>query len=484
MNVQAFPRASSEPGLDVSHIQGLFACQRETVERDRSRFGLRDRLDSLTRLKDTIKRREGDIISALGADFRKPEPEVRLTELFPVYQEISHAKRHLRSWTKPHRVPGSLGMFGTSAHVRYQPKGVCLIVAPWNYPVNLSLGPLASALAAGNTAIIKPSELTPATSAIIRQIVEETFPREQVAVCEGDALVSQALLDLPFDHIFFTGSPQVGKIVMEAAAKHLTSVTLELGGKSPTIVDSTADIDDAARKIVWGKFSNNGQTCIAPDHIYVARNQAKSLVGALRREIRRVYGETECDQKCGEDYGRIVNSRHFDRLSALLDDATSRGALVLEGGVRDPDQKYLSPTLIGGTDPEMAISREEIFGPILPVIEYDDISRVIDTINTGPKPLALYIFSKHAPAWESIIERTSSGGVCINQNVVQYLHPNLPFGGVNNSGIGSAHGFHGFKAFSHERAVLRDRFSVLRLLFPPYTPAVKRLIDITVRILG
>ncbi|GAA0740483.1 MULTISPECIES: aldehyde dehydrogenase family protein [Sphingomonas] len=484
MNVQAFPRASSDPGLDANQIQALFACQREAVERDRARFGLRDRLDSLTRLKITIKRREGDIISALASDFRKPEPEVRLTELFPVYQEISHAKLHLRSWTKPHRVPGSLGMFGTSAQVRYQPRGVCLIIAPWNYPVNLSLGPLASALAAGNTAIIKPSELTPATSAIIRQIVEETFPPEQVAVCEGDASVSQALLDLPFDHIFFTGSPQVGKIVMAAAAKHLTSVTLELGGKSPTIVDSTADIDDAARKIVWGKFSNNGQTCIAPDHIYVARDQARNLVDALRREIRRVYGKAETDQKGSPDYGRIVNSRHFDRLSALLDDATSHGALVLEGGTRDPAQKYIAPTLIGGTTHQMAISREEIFGPVLPLIEFDDIDSVIEAINAGPKPLALYIFSKDAAAWEAIIARTSSGGVCINQNVVQFLHPNLPFGGVNNSGIGSAHGFHGFKAFSHERAVLRDRFSVLRLLFPPYTPAVKRLIDITVRILG
>lgn len=484
MNIQAFTRAISDSGGGMKEVQSLFACQREAAERDRARFGLQERLDSLTRLKNAIKRREGDIIRALDADFRKPEPEVRLTELFPVYQEISHARRNLKSWSKPHSVRGSLGMFGTTAQVRYQPRGVCLIIAPWNYPVNLTFGPLVSALAAGNTVMLKPSELTPATSAVIRQIVEETFPANRVAVCEGDASVSQALLDLPFDHIFFTGSPQVGKIVMAAAAKHLTSVTLELGGKSPTIVDSTADIDDAARKIVWGKFSNNGQTCIAPDHIYVARDQAKPLVDALRREIRGIYGETERDQKCGADYGRIVNSRHFDRLSALLDDATSRGALVLEGGVRDPDQKYLSPTLIGGTDPEMAISREEIFGPILPVIEYDDISRVIDTINTGPKPLALYIFSKHAPAWESIIERTSSGGVCINQNVVQYLHPNLPFGGVNNSGIGSAHGFHGFKAFSHERAVLRDRFSVLRLLFPPYTPAVKRLIDITVRILG
>jgi len=471
------------PGVGDS-IESLFALQRRSAVENRAKFTLKARLAMLSRLKTTMKRREDDIIAALHVDFRKPESEVRLTELFPVYQEISHARRHLRSWLRPHRVHASLGMFGTAAEVRYQAKGVCLIIAPWNYPVNLSFGPLVSALAAGNTAIIKPSELTPATSALIREIVEETFPRDLVAVCEGDARVSQALLDLPFDHIFFTGSPQVGKIVMAAAAKHLSSVTLELGGKSPTIVDSTANIEHAARKIVWGKFANNGQTCIAPDHVYVARDQAPALVDALRREIRRVYGQTASQQKSGPDYCRIVNRRHFERLSALTDDATSRGAVVLEGGVRDPGQNYFSPTIISGTTPQMAISHEEIFGPVLPVIEYDDISSVVDAINSGPKPLAIYIYSNDDTIREHIIDRTSSGGVCINHNVVHFLHPNLPFGGVNNSGIGTAHGFYGFKAFSHERAILRDKFSVLHLLFPPYTPTVQKLINLTVRLLG
>jgi len=465
-------------------IEALFESQRRSAVENRATFTLEARIAMLSRLKATLKRRENDIIGALYADFRKPESEVRLTELFPVYQEIVHARRHLRSWMRPHRVRGSLGMFGTAAAVRYQAKGVCLIISPWNYPVNLSFGPLVSALAAGNTAIIKPSELTPATSALIREIVEETFPRDIVAVCEGGAEVSQALLDLPFDHIFFTGSPKVGKIVMAAAARHLTSVTLELGGKSPTIVDSTANIEKAARNIVWGKFSNNGQTCIAPDHVYVSRNQAQALVAALRREIRRVYGQTESQQKSGPDYCRIVAPRHFERLSALTDDATSRGATILEGGARDATQNYFSPTIIGGTTPQMAISQEEIFGPLLPIIEYDDISAVIDAINAGPKPLAIYVFSDDAAVREEIILRTSSGGVCVNNNVVQFLHPNLPFGGINNSGIGAAHGFYGFKAFSHERAILRDKYSVLHLLFPPYTKTVKKLINITVQLLG
>uniref|UniRef100_B0TA07 Aldehyde dehydrogenase n=1 Tax=Caulobacter sp. (strain K31) TaxID=366602 RepID=B0TA07_CAUSK len=465
-------------------IRSLFASQRRSALENRTKFTLKARLAMLSRLKATMKSREDEIIRALCTDFRKPESEVRLTELFPVYQEISHARRHLRSWLRPHRVHDSLGMFGIAAEVRYQAKGVCLIISPWNYPVNLSFGPLVSALAAGNTVIIKPSELTPATSALVRDIVEQTFPRDLVAVCEGDAEVSQALLDLPFDHIFFTGSPQVGKIVMAAAAKHLTSVTLELGGKSPTIVDSTANIEQAACKIVWGKFANNGQTCIAPDHVYVARDQASALVDALRHEIRRVYGQTDGEQKAGPDYCRIVNRRHFDRLTALADDATSRGATLLEGGARDSDQNYFAPTILGGTTPQMAISQEEIFGPLLPIIEYDDISVVIDAINAGPKPLAMYVFSNDAAAREDIILRTSSGGVCVNNNVVQFLHPNLPFGGVNNSGIGAAHGFYGFKAFSHERAILRDKFSVLRLLFPPYTPTVKKLINLIVRLLG
>ena len=475
--------APVHPGVGGT-MESLFASQRRSAVENRAKFTLKARLAMLSRLKVTLKRRENDIIEALYADFRKPESEVRLTELFPVYQEISHARRHLRSWLRPHRVHGSLGMFGTAAEVRYQAKGVCLIISPWNYPVNLSFGPLVSALAAGNTAIIKPSELTPTTSALIRDIVEETFPRDLVAVCEGDARVSQALLDLPFDHIFFTGSPQVGKIVMAAAAKHLTSVTLELGGKSPTIVDSTANIEHAARKIVWGKFANNGQTCIAPDHVYVARDRAPALVDALRREIRRVYGQTDSQQKSGPDYCRIVNRRHFERLSALTDDATSRGATVLEGGARDPGQNYFSPTILGGTTPQMAISQEEIFGPVLPIIEYDDISSVVDAINTGQKPLAIYIYGNDDSTREYIIKKTSSGGVCVNHNVVHFLHPNLPFGGVNNSGIGTAHGFYGFKAFSHERAVLRDKFSILGLLFPPYTARVKQLIELTVRILG
>lgn len=326
--------------------------------------------------------------------------------------------------------------------------------------------------------------LTLATSALIADIVAETLSPDLVAVVEGDAAVSQELLALPFDHIFFTGSPQVGKLVMEAAAKSLASVTLELGGKSPTIVGPTANLKKAARNIVWGKFANNGQTCIAPDHVFVHRDIAQKFNETVVAEIGRVYGKTPEAQKMTPDYCRIVNDRHFNRVAGLIEDARAKSARILLGGQTDAAQKFVAPTLISQITLEMAISREELFGPILPIIEYDDIDKVIDQINANPKPLALYVFDNSRAFAEDIITHTSSGAVGINLTVVHFLHPNLPFGGVNNSGIGAAHGIYGFRAFSHEKAVLQDRYSIVHMLFPPYTGFVKRLINLVVKVLG
>jgi len=438
----------------------------------------------LLKLRATLRRREGDIVAALAADFRKPEAEVKLTEMLPVLQEINHTVHHLRRWMRPRRVAATLGVFGTSARVRPEPKGVCLIIAPWNYPLNLALGPLVSALAAGNSAIIKPSEMTPHTSALVADLVAETFPPDLVAVCEGDAAVSQMLLELPFDHIFFTGSPAIGRVVMEAASKTLASVTLELGGKSPTIVGPSANLKKAARNIVWGKFANNGQTCIAPDHVFVHRDVSVAFNDAIAKEIGRVYGATADVQKENPDYSRIVNDRHFNRIRALIDDATAKGARILLGGQSDATQRFVAPTLIANIGPDMEVAREELFGPILPIIEYDDIDDVIAQINAHPKPLALYVFSNSRAFGEHIIARTSSGAVAINLTVVHFLHPNLPFGGVNNSGIGAAHGHYGFREFSHDKPVLRDRWSVTHFLFPPYTDFVKKQISAVVKLLG
>ena len=470
--------------LGDAAVANIFQLQRAATIERRSGFDYDQRIAMLQSLRDAIKQRQPEIVAALANDFRKPESEVLLTEIFPVLQEITHVSKHLKAWMRPQRAAATLGVAGTRASVQAQPRGVCLIIAPWNYPFNLAFGPLVSALAAGNRAIIKPSEMTPATSALIASMVAATFPVDQVAVCEGDAKVAEKLLALPFDHIFFTGSPKVGSIVMAAAAKTLASVTLELGGKSPTIVGPTANLAKAARNIVWGKFANVGQTCIAPDHVFVHRDMANAFNTAMSAEISRVYGASADARELNADYARVVNQKHTKRLIDLIDDAKAKGAQIISGGAIDADEKFIAPTLIGKTTLEMDISNDEVFGPILPIIEYDDIDSVIARINANPKPLALYIFEKDHAFAEHIIANTSSGSVCINITMLQFLHPNLPFGGVNNSGIGAAHGIHGFRAFSHERAVLEDRWSILHWLFPPYTGFVKRLIALVVRVLG
>lgn len=452
-------------------VEAIFARQKAGVVHRRRTFGFNERRNALAHLRQTIERRERDIIAALHQDFGKPQPEVVLTEILPVLQEIRHTMRHLKEWMRERHVGSTLSTLGTSARIRPEPRGVCLIIAPWNYPFNLALGPLVSSLAAGNSAVVKPSEMTPATSRVIAEIIEETFPADLVAVVEGGKDVSQQLLDLPFDHIFFTGSPQVGKIVMAAAARHLSSVTLELGGKSPTIVGPGADVDKAARWIAFGKFVNAGQTCIAPDHVFVHRSLQARFAASLRDVITRSYGG---DAGASSDYARIVNMHHVERLRSLLQDATEKGATITFGG--QSEGTYLAPTLVEAITPQMSLDQEEIFGPVLPLMTYDGLDEVIERINSRPKPLALYIFDKGTAFAEDIIARTSSGGVGVNLTTMHYTHPGLPFGGVNHSGIGAAHGHFGFRAFSHEKPILTERWSAVPMLFPPYTPRVKRLI--------
>jgi aldehyde dehydrogenase (NAD+) len=379
---------------------------------------------------------------------------------------------------KTKRAPTTLTMLGTQARIRYEPRGVCLIISPWNFPINLTFGPLASAIAAGNTAIIKPSELTPSCSAIMAEIIRDTFDDSEIAVFEGDAAVSTALLELPFDHMFFTGSPAVGKIVMTAAAKHLSSVTLELGGKSPVIVDESADLAKAAKSIMWGKFLNNGQTCVAPDYVYVHEKILPKFIEKSKAAIKKMYGD---NVQTSPDYCRIVNDRHFGRVKRILDDATSQGATIAAGGTTLEADKFIAPTLLTNVSPSSLAMQEEIFGPVLPIISYSDINNPINHINANPKPLALYVYSKNQTNIDKIITATSSGGVGINVSVLHFSHANLPFGGVNNSGIGSSHGEYGFKAFSHERAVMRDQYNSTPMLYPPYTNRVKWLMSLTMR---
>ncbi|MGC9270949.1 aldehyde dehydrogenase family protein [Acidiphilium sp.] len=459
-------------------VAAIFARQRKRALVLRSSTS-GERIAALRRLEAGILRRRSALYAALAADLHKPEAEVDLSELMPVLAELRHACRQIPAWMSPRRVRPTMAMFGTTAQVRPEPRGVSLIISPWNYPFNLTLGPLVSAIAAGCTAIIKPSELTPFTSAVIAEIIADSFVPDDVALFQGDADVAQSLLALPFDHIFFTGSPAVGKIVMAAAARHLTSVTLELGGKSPVIVDETADLNRAARNIVWGKFSNNGQTCIAPDYAYVHQSRLPAFIEAARAQITTFYG----DAARSPAYGRIVNSHHWARVTRLIEDARAGGATIHTGGKGDAANLFISPTLMTGMRPDAQIMQEEIFGPVLPILPYTEIAAPIETINASAKPLALYVFSKDPKRVQRIIGETSSGGACVNTVMAQYLHQNLPFGGVNNSGLGSAHGLYGFRAFSHERAVLTEKYSATALLFPPYTPQVRRMIKMTVRFL-
>lgn len=471
---------SLEPEIR-SRIDRVFARQ-QTRALELRASSAKDRIGRLRRLHASLQRHRADIYAAAMADFSKPEAEVDLTELFPVVSEIRHSIRHLRRWMRPKRVWPTLALIGTSAEIRYEPRGVTLIIVPWNYPINLAFGPLTCAIAAGNTAIIKPSELTPNFSRVTRQIVEDAFDEGEVAVFEGDATLAATLQEYPFDHVFFTGSPAVGKLVMAAAARNLTSVTLELGGKSPTIVDATADIPKAARNIMWGKLSNNGQTCISPDYLLVHESVRDRLIREAVRWIESTYGRTHAEQRQTPDYCRIVSERHYGRLVGLLDDAVSRGAKVAYGGVRHPEDRFISPTILTDLAPGSRIMEEEIFGPLLPVLSYRDIGEAVAVINSRPKPLALYVYSRDRDNIERILTETSAGDTCINHSLLHFLHLDLPFGGVNNSGIGKSHGYHGFKAFSHERSVLHERFSIVHWMYPPYTERVRKLIRLALRL--
>ncbi|RZL00151.1 MAG: aldehyde dehydrogenase family protein [Rubrivivax sp.] len=440
-----------------------------------------ERIARLKKLRDAMMARREDFYAAFQKDYSKPSAEVEGTEFMPVLDEIKHAIASLKKWMTPTKVRPTMTMLGTSAWIEYQPRGRSLIVAPWNFPLNLCFGPLVSALAAGNTVILKPSEMTPAVSVVMAEIIAATFPPEEVALFEGSLPTSQVLLDLPFDHIFFTGSPAVGKVVMAAAAKHLTSVTLELGGKSPVIIDETADIRLAAESLMWGKFTNCGQTCVAPDHIYVHESVKDQFVTECRQVLAERYGATPAEQRKSPHFTRVINQRHTQRVAGLLQEAQAKGAKLLTGGDIDIATCYIAPTLIDQVPADASIMSEEIFGPVLPLIGYTDLDGVVNTINAGHKPLALYVWSRDKARTRVLLEKTSSGGVAINHCVLHYAHGNLPFGGVNNSGIGSAHGHFGFKAFSHERAVLKSGpIMMAKMFFPPYTEAKKKLIRLTV----
>jgi aldehyde dehydrogenase (NAD+) len=456
--------ATLTPEFSKTRMHDVFNRQAATALRLRS-SSADERIAKIRKLRDAVIAHTEDCYRAAYADFKKPPGEVDLAEILPICVEANDAIRKLKKWMKPTRVWPTLLTGGTRSHVQYVPRGRCLIVGPFNYPINLTLAPLVSAVAAGNTAILKPSELTPHMSALIAKIVGEVFSEDEVAIFQGEADVAQALQELPFDHIFFTGSPAIGKLVMAAAAKNLTSVTLELGGKSPTIVDGSANLKLAAKNIMWAKFANSGQTCIAPDHVFVHESVKDQWVDICREELKKAYGNSLTDQQNSPHLAHIVNARHTGRVKALLEDATAHGARALTGGGMGESDCFIQPTLLDQVPDAARVMQEEIFGPLLPIIGYTNLDEVIERINAGPKPLALYIYSKTEKNIDAVLTQTVSGGACVNHSLMQFLQGNLPFGGVNNSGIGNAHGHYGFKAFSHERGVVRTQFSFAATLF-------------------
>ncbi len=435
-------------------ISRVFALQ-QAHQWDVKASTAEERKARLARLKAAVEAHADDIIAAVREDTRKPVGEIRVTEVLNVLSNIQRNIDNLDQWMAPAEITPSMNP-NDRAQIVHEARGVCLILGPWNFPLGLTFGPLAAAVAAGNCCMVKLTDLCPATAAIAGVIVREVFEENEVALFEGDVGVATALLELPFSHIFFTGSTRVGKLVMAAAAKHLSTVTLELGGKSPVIIDKGADIEKIAADLAGAKQFNGGQACICPDYVFVREDQKARLVEGFRANVaRNLYSEAgEIDK---EAIAQIVNQPNFNRVKALVDDAVAKGATVAVGGRLDASDLTVHPTMLTDVTPQMKILQEEIFAPVLPVMTYDTLDQVIGYIEARDKPLALYVYSDDQANVQKILDRTSSGGVTVNGVFSHYLENQLPFGGVNQSGMGSYHGYFGFKAFSHERSVYRHQ---------------------------
>lgn len=436
-------------------------CEQRAYFRSGATRSLAGRVRALERLARVIRTRQDEIGDALYADLKKAPFEAYETEVGIVLEEIKVALRNIHRWARPERKPTPIVHFPSTSRVYSEPYGTVLIMAPWNYPFQLTMDPLVGALVAGNTAVLKPSAYAPATAALMADIVAEVFDPDYVTVIQGGREANQDLLAEEFDLIFFTGSPAVGKVAMHAAAEHLTPVVLELGGKSPCIVDSTADIGLAAKRIAWGKFLNAGQTCVAPDYIYAHQDVAGSLVDELQCAIEELYG---ADPISSPDYPRIVNARHFDRLRGLLGSGT-----IACGGEADATSNQIAPTILVDVTWDDAVMQEEIFGPILPILTYQDLQDVVDELALRPKPLACYLFCRNRGVERTILEHVSFGGGCINDTIVHLSNPALPFGGVGASGMGHYHGRYSFETFSHQKAVIKKSNLVdIPLRYPPF----------------
>ncbi len=428
------------------NIPSLIDSQRSYFASGKTR-SLQQRIVFLKRLRESVLKHETAIHEALYTDFKKPVYESIASETGIVIRELNLTIRKLEFWARPKKVKSAIANFPSKDYVLYEPYGTVLIIAPWNYPYQLALAPLIAAIAAGNTAVVKPSELTTATSAILETIITEVFPPAYVTVVQGAIPETTELLSQRWDYIFFTGSVTVGKIIAQAASKHLTPTTLELGGKNPCVIDASVNITLAAKRIVWGKFLNAGQTCIAPDYILVEAAVKEAFLLALQKEVENAYGK---DAKQSPDFARIINEKNFDRLASMLENVS-----IAVGGHTDREQLYIAPTIIDNPSLDSLVMEDEIFGPILPVIPYEDKTDIEAIIDRYEKPLAGYVFSRKRSFSNWFLARFSFGGGVVNDTVIHFINEKLPFGGVGHSGIGRYHGKHSFLTFSHAKAIVK-----------------------------
>ncbi|HXJ63954.1 MAG TPA: aldehyde dehydrogenase family protein [Actinomycetota bacterium] len=463
--------AAFRPQVVGNEAAGTVDRLRATYESGRTRPEAWRRVQ-LQAIKRMLVEHEDEFLEALAHDLGKPSVEGWLTDVVLTIRDVDYTLKHMGDWMRPERVSVPVVQQPASARVVREPLGVVLVIAPWNYPIQLLLEPMIAALAAGNAVVGKPSEISEATSEVLGRLVPQYLDPDAVAIVEGGVDETTALLEQRFDHILYTGNGRVGRIVARAAAEHLTPVTLELGGKSPAIVHADADIEVAARRIAFGKWINAGQTCIAPDYVLVHRDVERALVEGLRGQIARFFGD---DPRTSPDYARIVNQSHFERLASLLDQGGFTE--VVAGGGVDPNDRYIAPTVLRGVDPSAAVMQDEIFGPILPVIAVDSLDAAIRFVNERPKPLSLYVFAKSRQAQQAVLQRTSSGGACVNATVVHFAVPGLPFGGVGDSGYGAYHGREGFETFSNRKPVMSKPVKPdPPVQYPPWTGLKRKVL--------
>ncbi|GAA0871865.1 aldehyde dehydrogenase [Gangjinia marincola] len=443
--------------------------KQRTYFKDKHTIPVEFRLEILKKLREVLVAREKDITAALYADFKKPEFEGVITETAYTLNELDLTIKKLTQWARPKKVSSAFINFPSTDYLYSEPYGVTLIISPWNYPYQLAMGPLIGAIAAGNTVVLKPSEYSAATSQLLEELITEVFDPAHAKVVQGGVEESKALLDLEWDYIFFTGSVNVGRIVAKAAAPHLTPCTLELGGKNPCIIDASAKIELAAKRITWGKFLNAGQTCIAPDYILVEQSVKEKFIAAMKKEIEEAYGNTP---EASNDYARMISAKHFERMQELIE-----GETVLFGGQSNANDHYIAPTLLDEPKRDSAVMEDEIFGPILPILSYSTTEDLDELINSYGKPLSLYVFSEDAAFAEEMITRYSFGGGTVNDTIVHFTNKKLPFGGVGNSGYGAYHGKRTFDTFSHKKAITkRGTWLDIPVRYAPYSAKKLKLI--------